>query len=116
MASGEVAVIVVSSSAPEGSGSRTGAPEISMTGSPSLSPSTSAVEPGYVTENGSGASAATASRAATRAAQTASRSRRRRPRIRLGWSSDMAANLTHAAQRPAGGPEGLLPRLLHAFG
>src|SRR5688572_30903343 len=67
--SGEVASIVVIRSWPLVS--RTGAPEMVITGVPLFSPSTFAVIPGCATENGSGANTAVARRATTGAAQTA---------------------------------------------
>ncbi|CAM5230527.1 hypothetical protein SFUMM280S_06770 [Streptomyces fumanus] len=50
---------------------RVGAPETVITGVPRFFPSTSAVIPGSATENGSGASPATANSATTGRAQTA---------------------------------------------
>ncbi len=50
---------------------RVAAPETVITGVPLFSPSTSAVMPGWATENGSGANAAVAIKATTGRAQTA---------------------------------------------
>ncbi len=69
LVSGPVASIVVIRSCPLVS--RVAAPEIVITGSPLFFPSTFAVSPGCVSENGSGASAAVAISATTGTAQTA---------------------------------------------
>lgn len=68
-ASGWVAAIVVIRSWPEVL--RTFVPVMVITWVPLLAPRTSAVRPGSTIDTGSGASAATASRATTSAAQTA---------------------------------------------